>query len=204
MHDNDTYLIHSRLRLMHVQTTMFAIFFLLRISCGSRFVLLQVVTHVLASRGSATEELSLISPPDTEGGIDVWLSKVDIQTQATIKLRVQTAIRDGDNYMVQNMVMQYPAQVGILVLHLNWAMETVRALKKASQEANAMITANKRNMNVVAELVGILERHEQFEPHHRFSVQNMIIVQMHLRDVFDEIVKKNVVSDQVIIERSCA
>ena len=98
----------------------------------------------------------------------------------------------------------YAIPVGILVLHLNWAMETVRALKKASQEANAMITANKRNMNVVAELVGILERHEQFEPHHRFSVQNMIIVQMHLRDVFDEIVKKNVVSDQVIIERSCA
>ena len=163
------------------------------------FVLLQV-THVLASRGSATEEMSLVSPPDTQGGIDVWLSKVDVQTQATIKLQVQTAIRDGDNYQVQNMVMQYPAQVGILVLHLNWAMESVRALQKASSESNAMYTANKRNMNIVAELVGILERHEQFEPRHRFSVQNMIIVQMHLRDVFDEFVKKNVVSVQVMIK----
>jgi len=155
------------------------------------------VTHTLAFRGTAIEELPLDSPPDTEGGIDVWLGKVDVQTQATIKSLTQDAISHGHNLVLETMITQYPAQVGVLILHLNWAMESARALKKAPNEANAMVTANKRNSQVIAEMVLILESHDKSKPHQRFSVQNMIIVQMHLRDVFDEIVKKHIINEQV-------
>ena len=62
-----------------------------------------------------------------------------------------------------------------------------------------MITSNKRNTNIVTELMALLIDEESIALHHRFSVQNMIIVQMHLRDVFDDLVRKKVVSEQVCI-----
>ena len=62
-----------------------------------------------------------------------------------------------------------------------------------------MTNANKRNSIVVAELVGMLGAYHNIEPHHRLSVENLVIVTMHLRDVFQDIVEKKVMSEQVTL-----
>lgn len=150
---------------------------------------------MLAARGCATEELHLLHPPDTEGGIDVWLRKVDAQTQATLKSLVIDAIKSGDKDMAEELVKTYPAQVCALVLHLNWTNESVRALQKAKTEPNGMISANNRNVYVVKELAAMLSVLVEIEPHQRFAVQNLIIIQMHLRDVFRTLTERKVVGE---------
>ena len=156
-----------------------------------------LVTHVVATRGVAKEELCLLNPVDTEGGIDVWLSKVDTQTQITMKALVNDAMRSGDKFMPAELVLHFPAQICALVLHLNWTNESFVAIQKIRNDSNSVTNANKRNSNVVAELVGMLGAYHNIEPHHRLSVENLVIVTMHLRDVFQDIVEKKVMSEQV-------
>ena len=159
-----------------------------------------VVTHVLAAQGSVSEQVCLVHPVDTEGGIDMWLAKVDEETQATLRSLVLKARTSADNYMVESLISEYPAQVCILCLQLTWTTESFRALSLAKAEPTHMVTANKRNSLVVEELAALLHAPDACAPHARRCVENLIIVQMHLRDVFNELVEGKVASEQVSCE----
>jgi dynein heavy chain len=160
---------------------------------------LAIVTHAVAGRGSATEDLALLHPVDTEGGIDVWISKVDEETQATLKAMVLEARASADNYMVESLISHYPSQVCILALQLNWTAETFRALSSAKSEPTNLVTANKRNLLVVEELIALLHVPGGAAPRQRFCVENLIIVQTHLYEVFHDLLEKKVASEQVSI-----
>lgn len=158
-----------------------------------------LVTHAMAARGGAREEVCLLHPVNTEGGIDLWLAKVDEETQGTLRSMVMEASASADKYIVESLVSNYPAQVCILSAQLTWTAESFRAFSLAHSEPSHMVTANKRNLLLVEELVALLHGPDGCAPRQRLCAENLITVQMHLGHVFSDLVEKKVTSEQVCL-----
>lgn len=81
-------------------------------------------------------------------------------------------------------------------MHLTWSVDTMRALQSASIDPKSLGVLVKRHSHTIVELTALLKADEQLAAHHRIVVENLIIIQMHLRDVLQDFLEKNIVSEQ--------
>ena len=148
------------------------------------------VTKVISKRSGMTEEIQLITGVGTGSEVENWLKLVDEQTQATLRALTRETILSGNDHKIEDLIANCPAQISILFLHGKWTQASVSALRLTNSEPGILTSTTHVMNNLKAELVMLLGRAST--PVQKFSLQNMILVQMHLCDLFQNLVTHNI------------
>jgi len=142
------------------------------------------------------EGLPLVTPIRAEGNIEDWLGGLLASIQKTVNTAVQYASVDCESMKIDEFTHKYISQVSLIGIQFIWTTDCEDALYRSKTEKGVMNTVNKKNQQRLNDLIGInLQTDQQLAVHGRWTrrkVETMILVDVHARDVFDEMVKKKV------------
>ena len=155
-------------------------------------------TKVLAFKSGVGEGLTLNEPVMAVGNIEDWLSQLLARVQKTVNITVQAAAVDCETMKIDEFTHKYPAQVSLIGIQFQWTMDCEDALYRSKSEKGVMNQTNKKNQQRLNDLIAINMMSDQQLVEHtgmkwtRKKVETMILVDVHARDVFDEMVKKKI------------
>ena len=153
-------------------------------------------THITQIESGEGQVVRLRDVVKAEGNIEEWLDKLLKEMQRTINLINARAAADCDVMGTEEFTHKYQAQVSLLGIQFKWTMDSEDALYRAKSEKGIMQQTNKKHNQRLNELVGINMRSDQelrqFGKWTRKKVETMILVDVHQRDVFEEVVKRRI------------
>jgi dynein heavy chain len=153
-------------------------------------------TKVIAFKSEIGEGLDLCQTVTAVGNIEDWLDLLMKAIQKTINQTVQAAALDCESMGIADFTHKYPAQVSLIGIQFIWTLDAEDALYRSKTEKGVMNLANKKNQQRLNDLIAINLKTDQelaaFGKWTRRKVETMILVDVHQRDVFDEMVKRKV------------
>ena len=153
-------------------------------------------THITVIESSEGQNCKLQQAVKAEGNIEEWLDRLLKEQQSTINRICERASVDCDAMGLEEFTHKYQAQVSLLGIQFKWTMDSEDALFRCKAEKGIMAATNKKHNARLNELVGINMRSDlelrQFGKWTRQKIETMILVDVHQRDVWEDIVKKRV------------
>nr|VZI35563.1 unnamed protein product [Spirometra erinaceieuropaei] len=149
---------------------------------------------ILAAYSQENEELKMFKPVRCEGQVETWLTLLYDIARVSLHLEIQKAsflILDPSCDFIEFFESQL-AQIGILGLQIIWTNDATEALKEAKSEPKAMSKANKHFLDMLNLLIG--ETTKDLTPVMRTKFETLITVQVHQRDIFDDLCKQGIKS----------
>ena len=139
------------------------------------------------------ESIPLEKVVEMVGNIEEWLDKLLRHMQQAITGVVRQAALDCETMGTEDFTHANVAQVSLIGIQIKWTMDCENALYKSKTEKSAMNATCKRNLQRLNELVGMnLKSDAELLVHGgwtRTKVETMITVDVHQRDVFDDLTK---------------
>ncbi|VDK81498.1 unnamed protein product [Dibothriocephalus latus] len=136
----------------------------------------------------------MFKPVRCEGQVETWLTLLYDIARVSLHLEIQKAsflILDPSCDFIEFFETQL-AQIGILGLQIIWTNDATEALKEAKSEPKAMSKANKHFLDMLNLLIG--ETTKDLTPVMRTKFETLITVQVHQRDIFDDLCKQGIKS----------
>lgn len=153
-------------------------------------------TLIREFKSAEGQTVTLYNPVKAEGNIEEWLDRLLKEMQATMNTIISLAAGDCEVMPTEAFTHKYQAQVSLIGIQFKWTMDSEDALYRAKAERNILKETNKRHNQRLTDLVAINMRPDADLKTHgkwtRKKVETMILVDVHQRDVFDEIFKKRV------------
>ncbi len=137
----------------------------------------------------------MYKPVRCEGQVEVWLDLLLNIAQFSLHLRIQRAsfsLLDPSLDLVEFFGAQL-AQIGILGLQIVWTTDSTEALKEAKAEPKVMSKANRHFLDMLNLLIA--ETTKDMPSVQRTKFETLILVQVHQRDIFDELVSDRFLFD---------
>ena len=152
--------------------------------------------HITWIESAEGQRVQLRDVVKAEGNIEEWLDRLLKEMQRTVNIICQRASIDCDGMGVEDFTHKYQAQISLLGIQFKWTMDSEDALYRAKAEKGIMQATNKKHNGRLNDLVAINMRSDQelnqFGKWTRKKVETMILVDVHQRDVFEEVVKKRI------------
>ena len=153
----------------------------------------QKITTLFETKG---ESLELEKPVEMVGNIEDWLGKLLRHMQQAVNGVVRAAAADCEHMAVEEFTHKYHAQVSLIGIQIKWTLDCEDALYKAKTEKGVMNAAGKRNEQRLNDLVAInLKPDGDLNVHGKWTrtkVETMILVDVHQRDVFADMIKQKI------------
>ncbi|KAG8470448.1 hypothetical protein KFE25_008869 [Diacronema lutheri] len=142
------------------------------------------------------QSVTLLKGCKAEGNIEDWLNALLREMRDTIKAIVRAAADDCEVLTTTDLTNKYAAQVSLIAIQFKWTADCEDALFRAKAEKGIMGQTNKKNQARLNELVAMNlqpdEALRKFGKWTRRKIETMITVDVHQRDVWEEIVKRKV------------
>ena len=142
------------------------------------------------------EWLPLHTTVRAEGNIEDWLLALQKAIMRTINVTIQAAALDCEGMALAEFTHKYPAQVSLIGIQFIWTLDSEDALYRSKTEKGVMNSMNRKNLQRLNDLIAINLKTDkelsEFGKWTRKKVETMILVDVHQRDVFDELVKKKI------------
>ena len=111
--------------------------------------------------------------------------------QATVNGVVQAAAIDCETMAIEPFTYKYPAQVSLIGIQFMWTLDAEDALFRSKSEKGVMNAVNRKNQQRLNDMIGVnLKTDRELREHGawtRKKLETMILVDVHQRDVFDEV-----------------
>eukprot|EP00003_Mantamonas_plastica_P000098 TRINITY_DN1008_c0_g3_i1.p1 TRINITY_DN1008_c0_g3~~TRINITY_DN1008_c0_g3_i1.p1 ORF type:complete len:1912 (+),score=670.21 TRINITY_DN1008_c0_g3_i1:589-5736(+) len=134
------------------------------------------------------EALPLTTPIDATGNIEVWLGNVVTEMQSTLKDIIRDASGQYNKMEFLEFVDRYVSQVGIVGLQMLWTEAVEDALEKGQEERGALHVASQKFNQLLSEFTD--KGAQGLKGNERTRNETLITIQVHQRDVFDDLVSK--------------
>eukprot|EP00327_Prymnesium_parvum_P015479 CAMPEP_0113272674 /NCGR_PEP_ID=MMETSP0008_2-20120614/23450_1 /TAXON_ID=97485 /ORGANISM="Prymnesium parvum" /LENGTH=4484 /DNA_ID=CAMNT_0000122153 /DNA_START=48 /DNA_END=13502 /DNA_ORIENTATION=+ /assembly_acc=CAM_ASM_000153 len=142
------------------------------------------------------QNVRLMQPVRAEGNIEEWLDRLLKEMHSTLNKIVYNAASDCETMGTEEFTHKYQAQISLIGIQFKWTLDSEDALFRAKSEKGIMKATVKKCLQRLNELVGINMRSDQdlrqFGKWTRKKVETMILVDVHQKDVFEEVEKRRV------------
>ena len=137
------------------------------------------------------EQVVLSDPVFTVGPVEDWLNVLEAAMMTTVKDIIRKCSVEACeplDFDLLGFIGRYPAQVSLLGIQFRWTREAEEALYRARHtgDRKALPDARKRFEGLLVELTE-LTQDSQLSKLDRRNIETLITIQMHQRDVFDEL-----------------
>eukprot|EP00961_Rhodomonas_salina_P024451 329467-Rhodomonas_salina.1 len=137
------------------------------------------------------EDVPFSTPLNLAGNVEEYLGEIVNNMQETLHDLCRDCGAECDGMACEEIVNRFPAQIGILALQFAWTMDTEDALRRARQDKSSMSSANRKALNTLNEFITLTVR-PTWTKLQRTNIETLITIQVHQKDVTDELVKKKV------------
>jgi dynein heavy chain len=142
------------------------------------------------------ERVELEKPVDAVGNIEEWLYKLLKAMQGSVNAQVRAASADCEQMALADFTHKYQAQVSLIGIQFKWTLDCEDALYQAKTVKGVMNATNKKNQQRLDDLVALnLLPDEDLLQHGKWSrtkIETMILVDVHQRDVFADMIKAKI------------
>lgn len=152
------------------------------------------ITHMLSSEGEVVLLKNVISTSKARGQVEKWLLELETSMLATLHKIIGEAITDYENAKRVEWVRNWTGQVVLCVSQMHWTICVTSAIRTGLCALQIFLEENNDQIKEVVELVrGDLSKQN------RVTLQALIVLDVHARDVLSVLVNKNV-SDELDFE----
>ena len=137
-----------------------------------------------------SEIVPFTEPIELKGNVEDYLSDVVKTMQDTLQDVCRDCAGECEGLTCREIVDRFPAQVCILAIQFAWTADNEEALLKTKQDKSAMVNCNKKALSVLNDLIGMTVT--DLSKLHRTNVETLITIQVHQKDICDDLVKKKI------------
>jgi dynein heavy chain len=142
------------------------------------------------------ESVQLRKRVKAEGNIEDWLNALLREMQSSLSATVREAASDCEVLDTAELTHKYQAQVSLIAIQFKWTADCEDALFRAKAEKGIMGATNKKNQSRLNDLVAMnLLKDDDLRKYGKWTrrkIETMITVDVHQRDVWEDIVKRKV------------
>ena len=148
-------------------------------------------TKILAIKnidGADFEAIKLKRTCLASGSIEVWLGKLVIEMQRTLKQLCETAAAQCAELSLEAFVNANCAQFALLGIQFNWTAQFQEALEKAKQNKDIVQSTNRQQLAVLQELSSWCLNDLKTKMNRR-KIETLVTIHVHQRDVSEDLAK---------------
>ncbi|KAJ3166591.1 Dynein heavy chain 5, axonemal [Geranomyces variabilis] len=147
---------------------------------------------ILALESSEGERVPLSRPMLAAGNVEMWLGTLLKSMQTTINDIIREAATRVNDMPLQKFMDEYPAQIGLLCLQIQWTSMCEEALAASKTDKKKMAATNQKITELLNTLIEVTTR--DLSKMDRTKYETLITIQVHHRDVFEKLFKSHVKS----------
>jgi len=147
------------------------------------------ITQINASLGSENETIDLTTPVNAEGNIEDWMYKIELEMRASLHDIIRQASVDCLSQDIKTFIKGYNAQTCLLGIMLQWTLESQDAIFRGKTDKNALQVQKTKVTQLMTDLC-LMTTDDTLGKRDRRNVETMITIEVHQKDVFDEVFKK--------------
>lgn len=148
------------------------------------------ITHMKSSEGEIVELKDVISTSKARGQVEKWLCELEADMVTSIHKAIVESIEDYKKCDRNDWVKKWAGQAVLCVSQLYWTTDVHEALRKGGNALQEYTDQNTDQINsIVAMVRGKLSKQN------RVTLQALIVLDVHARDVLAEMVKDGVASE---------
>ncbi|KAJ3097005.1 Dynein heavy chain 5, axonemal [Phlyctochytrium planicorne] len=142
---------------------------------------------ILALESAEGERVSLSKPMLATGNVEMWLGTLLNSMQNSINDIIREAAARMNDMPLQKFLDEYPAQIGLLCLQIQWTMISEEALTASKSDKKKMAATNQKITEILNSLIEVTTR--DLSKMDRTKYETFITIQVHHRDVFEKLYK---------------
>ena len=137
-----------------------------------------------------SESVSFTAAVELKGNVEDYLADVVRAMQDTLQDICRDCSGECANLSCAEIVQRFPAQICILALQFAWTADNEDGMAKTKLDKTAMPNCNKKALAVLNELIAMTVT--DLSKLDRTNVETLITIQVHQKDICEELVKKKV------------
>jgi len=149
------------------------------------------IVAIAAAVGSAEERVALTTPNVAEGNIEEWMYKLECEMRRTIKDINRRCAVDCISLSLPEFIRGYCAQMCLLGIQMQWTDQCQSAIALAKTDKTIMQKTLNQVSAIMVELC-VMTTNDSLNKRDRTNIETMITIQVHQKDVFDEMNKKKI------------
>jgi dynein heavy chain len=149
---------------------------------------------IVGLESSEGERVTLSRPMLASGNVEMWLGTLLKSMQITINDIIREAASRVNEVPLQKFMDEYPAQIGLLCLQIQWTQMCEEGLTLSKTDKKKMAATNQRITDILNTLIEVTTR--ELTKMDRVKYETLITIQVHHRDVFEKLFKAHVKSPE--------
>ncbi|KAJ1555489.1 Dynein heavy chain 8, axonemal, partial [Nowakowskiella sp. JEL0078] len=149
---------------------------------------------IIAIESSEGERVALSRPMLAVGNVEMWLGTLLKSMQITMNDIIREAAARMNDMPLQKFLEEYPAQIGLLGLQIQWTQISEEALTASKSDKKKMAATNQRITEILNTLIDFTTK--DLSKMERTKYETFITIQVHQKDVFEKLFKGHVKSPE--------
>ncbi|KAK3754858.1 hypothetical protein QZH41_011331 [Actinostola sp. cb2023] len=148
--------------------------------------------RIVAINSREGEQIHLEKTVNAQGNVEVWLDSLLQNSRSSLHgvIRMASVTIKDPGFKLIDFLDSFAAQVGLLGIQMIWTRDSEDALTNARSDKKIMAQRNQYFMDMLNELIEMTTRElTKFE---RIKYETLITIHVHQRDIFDDMVRKNI------------
>ena len=149
---------------------------------------------IIGLESSEGERVPLSRPMLASGNVEMWLGTLLKCMQTTVNDIIREAAARVNELPLQKFMDEYPAQIGLLCLQIQWTQMCEEGLTLSKSDKKKMAATNQRIVDILNTLIDVTTK--DLSKMDRVKYETLITIQVHHRDVFEKLLKAHVKSPE--------
>jgi len=141
------------------------------------------------------EEVPFSNPYNLAGNVEDYLGEIVTNMQDTLHDISRDCGYECDGMGCEDIIHRFPAQICIMAIQFQWTSDMEESLKRARQDKAALSSSNKKALHTLNELIGLTVQ-DRWNKLERTNIETLITIQVHQKDVSEELMKKKIKDPQ--------